>query len=384
MASVKYGDAQVPHLIYAEEAYVGRIASNHDWLNDLFNVVGVLDLSGGRTLTEAESRWGSYDFFGAIGGDQTVTVDDTFQKMWWVRDRTTGGNLTLKPASSTGTVLPKGQWVLLMAPLTNLNFLAGWYTHLNASSITYNTPNWGATSGRTPRIWHEDATHSKFGGIVKLEGAVEKSTADPAIDDTILTLPQYHRPNETAAFVVPVNSDVTTMSEQGFGPILYTGGRTSATGVTAPMFCSGKVLPSVNSAYRAVRAGSITGIGGRFNVTSHTTPDDCGVEVFVNNVSVFEATVTTSGVQAETVYATQAPGNDLVAADDRIHLGLKVGGSFVGSISNYWAAVEILTTPTRRTTTVEIGTDGVMKLRGPLPEIGETIDLSGIQYKVGN
>lgn len=383
MANVRYGNAQIPHLIFAEEAYYARIYVNDGLLNDLFNGVWVFDLADSdRALTEAESAIGTFDFTGVLTADRTITIDDDYKHGWWVRDRTTGGNITLKPTSSNGQILPKGVWVWAFAHLTHLNHVLGLHHYDNAGSISYGT-NWGATSGRTPRLWKYDATQTRTGGLVRLEGAVEKSTADPAINDTILTLPVYYRPAETMAFVVPVNSDVTTASEQGFGPIIYTAGSHANATATHYLRGSGKSTMSANVGYCVHRAGSITGISGRFNVLAETTPGTVTVEVLINDSSVFSAQATTSGTGAYTMHETQAPGVDLVAAGDLLTFQI-VFGTFVGTTQVHFGAVELLTTPTRRTTTVEISTAGVMSLRGPLPEIGETIDLSGIQYHVGS
>ena len=394
---VRYGDAEIIMCYPSTAEMINRLVAVDHWIEQVFNECRVFDLSGTRTLTDEETQAAAWDFIGTTGGDIDVNVSPNCSKSWWVRDRSTGGNITLKVLGGTGKVLPKNIWMHMAIATTAVNPIGGIFDHNNAPAISYGT-NWAATAGRTPRLWKFDSSPTKIGGVCKLDGAVEKSVADPAANETMLTLPQYYRPGIKAAFVVPVNSDVITACEQLYGPQMlncglhgtqtYNGG-----GDEHPLKTYGKVTPAASGVRRAPwasRAAAIIGHSARFKAVTATQAGDVLVQTRVNGVTVFESTIaiSTDDNTWYQVYATQDPPTDLIAIDDQITMWTRSEDpEFRGTILYNTGIIEIATysiAGERRTTTVEIGTDGVMKVNGPLPLIGETVDLSGIEFQVGN
>jgi|GEM_PF-3413523 len=387
MADAEYGNVN-------HTAIAGGDEQKHDICNDnhrLFEAgvagVVVFDLAdSNKTLTEAETQVGAWDFTGALTANRVISVDNTIEKRWWVRDRTTGGfTLTIQPTSETGIQLPKNRWVQVRHDATNITFMGGWDSGLDAGSISWGT-NYGDTTGRALRLHKEDGEDGAIGGLVMFEGAVEKSTA-PAINDTILTLPQYYRPAFDVGFRVPVNPDITTATPPR-GPLVVEFGHN--TGFSASQALQGPGLEDLSGTpaslgYRAHRAGWITAISFNVNVTVDGTSGTIDCRVLVNGSNVLSAQIDTTGTgtgwyNAKTV---QLPGVDAVAVDDRINCDLNFG-TFVGTIDDVIASVEMVTDSPIKATTIEINTSGVVKLRGALPASGETIDLSGVQFFAEN
>ena len=178
-----------------------------------------------------------------------------------------------------------------------------------------------------------------------------------------------------------------TLAEQNYGPQLITAG-TQADWTTAPtdeltMRWYGTTWG--NRSLEGYKKCSVTGVSINLDVEAQTVAGTIRAEVRVDGAPVFSVDVVIDGVAQYGAYATQAPGIDVVAAGSLFTVQL-VNVDFTGRVSFMQALFEIMIhgSTERRTTTVEIDTDGAMYLNGPLPLADETIDLSGIEFQVGN
>ena len=165
-------------------------------------LVDCAGLSGTEVLTETFSKNGVIDTSGALAGDLIVEIDAEIQQMFWFRDRTTGGVITIQPTGGIGVVIPKDRWVLYyMVDGSLTTAMAGWQDSSMAPAISY-VSNYQEDASRPLKIRKNGGAHSTPAGLVHLEGAVERLVSIPAQGDTICTLPAAYRPAHRIGAIV--------------------------------------------------------------------------------------------------------------------------------------------------------------------------------------
>jgi hypothetical protein len=102
----------------------------------------------------------------------------------------------------------------------------------------------------------------------------------------------------------------------------------------------GRALSSANIGQPMLRAGSITGVAARIDVSVEGGAGDIDFNVQVNGSTVFSDTITTSGTGQYSTNATQVGGVDAFVADDRIGVGVDFD-TFTGTVDDIMVTVEI-------------------------------------------
>lgn len=178
--------------------------------------VDVAGDSGTETPSEAQTRVGGYEFFGALAGDLNFDLDTDIEKWWWFHDISTGGDITVRRSGgSAGVVLPKNEWVCIQMhdsedPQLVLGLQAA-ITTATTPSITLGT-NIGNVSGRKPLQARKlNSEGANAGGLVVVEGSIENTDVAGMSDgDALATLPAGWRPSHAMGFIVVHDPETNT------------------------------------------------------------------------------------------------------------------------------------------------------------------------------
>ena len=167
-------------------------------------------LTGTQVLTQEYSKNGTIKITGALAGAVTMEIDNDIKQNYWFLDSSTAYAVSVQPVGGGAlVVLPKNRWIQLRATTTVLNnSLSGWQDSSMAGALSF-AAAYQVDAARPLKVRKNGQQASAVGGMVHLEGAVEETTTNPVVGDTIVTLPQYYRPTHPIGRIICANPGTT-------------------------------------------------------------------------------------------------------------------------------------------------------------------------------